>query len=44
MDKSMSVEGPVPHVYGEDERNQFSNGRDEESQVVDIQRIELVYR
>ena len=44
MDKSMSVEGPVPRVYGEDERNQFSNERDEESQVVDVHRIELVYR
>ena len=44
MDKSMSVEGPLPHVYGEDERNQFFNRRDEESQAVDVRRIELVYR
>ena len=44
MAKSMSVEGPVPHEYGEDDRNQFSNGRDEESQMVDVHRIELVYR
>ena len=40
----MTVEGPVPHVYGEDEKNRFSNERDEESQVVDVRRIELVYR
>ena len=40
----MAVEGPVPHVYGEEEGNQFFNGRDEESQVVDVHRIELVYR
>ena len=40
----MSVNSATPHVYGENDINHSSSGRDEESQPVDVHRIELVYR